>query len=135
MGAQDIRQLPVVTRDDGRHPIGLLRRSDIVRAYSQALLDRLEVQAQRPILGSDLEGTRVVEIPVPSGSVLAGRTIADLQLPVDTLVVAVERKAQTLIPRGDTRLQEGDCLQVLVRDQAIAALHEHITGLRRPAAA
>lgn len=132
MGVQDIGQLPVVARGDGRRPIGLLRRGDVVRAYSQAMLDRLEHQTQRPILRSDLQGMRVVELSVASGSPLAGRTVAELRLPLDTLVVAIIRGADTLMPRGDTQLQKNDCVQILVRDSAIAKLHEHLAEVDGP---
>jgi CIC family chloride channel protein len=59
MGVQDIGQLAVVARGDLTRPVGLLRRADVVRAYSQAMLERLEHQAQRPIVRGDLQGTRI----------------------------------------------------------------------------
>ena len=132
MGARDVGQLPVVARGNLLRVIGMLGRSDIVRAYSHAMVDRIQSQTQRPILPSDLRGTRIVEVPVESGNVLVGRTIAQLQLPPDTLVVSIVRKAETVIPRGDTSLQDGDALQILVRDEAIAALHEHLASLQQP---
>ena len=48
--------------------------------------------------------------------------------PADALVVAVERESETVIPRGDTQLRAGDCIQVLVRDKAIVDLHEHLAS-------
>ena len=48
------------------------------------------------------------------------------------LVVAIERQNQTFVPRGDSELRNGDCLQILVRDDAIAALHEHLANARGP---
>ena len=132
MGARDVGQLPVVARGNLLRVIGMLGRSDIVRAYSHAMVDRIQSQTQRPILPSDLRGTRIVEVPVESGNVLVGRTIAQLQLPPDTLVVSIVRKSETVIPRGDTSLQDGDALQILVRDEAIAALHEHLASLQQP---
>jgi CIC family chloride channel protein len=137
MGARDVGQLPVVTRSDPGHVIGMLRRSDIVRAYSQAMLDRLESETHKPALPSDLRGTRLVEVPVESGGVLVDRSIGQLRLPPGSLVVTIQRGAETIIPRGDTRLQAHDCLQILVHDNAIVSLHEHLAALgptRRSAA-
>jgi Trk K+ transport system NAD-binding subunit len=132
MGIRDFGQLPVVARGEPGRVIGMLRRADIVRAYSSAMVDRIESQTHRPIVPSDLRGTRVVEVPVEPSSVLAGQTLNRLQLPPDTLVVAIQRGSETIIPRGDTRLGEGDCLQILVHDDAIASLHEHLASLTKP---
>ena len=64
MGARDVGQLPVVARGNLLRVIGMLGRSDILRAYSHAMLDGIQSQTQRPILPSDLRGTRIVEVPV-----------------------------------------------------------------------
>ena len=40
MGRQDVGRLPVVSRDNPRHLLGLLRRADLVRAYDAALARR-----------------------------------------------------------------------------------------------
>ena len=94
--------------------------------------DRLETQVHRPVLPGEFRGTRIVEVTVDSSGPLAGSTLAQLRLPPDMLVVAIERQSQTIIPRGDSELQNGDCLQILVRDDAIAALHEHLANVRAP---
>ena len=128
---------PCGCQSSSSHVIGMLRRSDIVRAYSQAMLNRLESETHKPALPSDLRGTRIVEVPVESGGALEDRSIAELQLPPVSLVVTVQRGAETIIPRGDTRLQPRDCLQILVHEDAIATLHEHLASLsptRRSAA-
>lgn len=133
MGVRDLGQLPVVARGAPGKVIGLVRRGDVVRAYSHAMLDRLETQRQRPIPPSELRGTRIVEVSVDSSSPLPGISVAQLRLPPDTLVVGVVRGSQTLIPRGDTQLKNDDRLQILVRDDAIVALHEHLAALPRMA--
>ena len=132
MGDRDVGQLPVVARSNLLRVIGMLGRSDIVRAYSHAMLDRIETQRHRPTLPSDLRGTRIVEVPVECGSVLVGQTIAELHLPTDTLVVSIVRTSEAVIPRGDTVLRDGDALQILVRDEAITLLHEHLASLHKP---
>jgi Trk K+ transport system NAD-binding subunit len=90
--------------------------------------DRLETQVHRRVLPSEFRGTRIVEVPVDASGPLAGSTLAQLRLPPHTLVVAIERQSQTIIPRGDSELRNGDRLQILVRDDAIAALHEHLAN-------
>jgi CIC family chloride channel protein len=132
MGMRDVGQVPVVARSDPGHVIGLLRRSDVVRAYSQAMLTRIESQTHKPALPSDLRDTRIVEVPVESGGVLDGRTVAQLQLPPETLVVTVQRGDATIIPRGETPLRADDRLQILVRQDEIDSLHEHLASLSTP---
>jgi hypothetical protein len=129
MGVRNLGQVPVVPRTNPLHPIGMLRRADILRAYSHAMLDRLETQHQRPILPRELRGTRIVEVAVPPGGPLAGRSLATLRLPSNALVIAVERGQKTVIPRGNTQLLGGDHLMILVQNDAVAQLHEHLAAI------
>ena len=107
----------------------MLRRGDVRRAYRHAMLQRVESQTHRPVLPSDLRGTRLVELTLQSGNALVGKSLVELHLPPETLVVAIERQSETIIPRGDTRLEDADRLQILVRDDRIAELHEHLLAL------
>src|SRR5699024_10937579 len=116
MGVRDIGQLPVVERSSPGHPIGLLRRNDIVRAYSQAMLKRMEHERKGPVQPSELRGTQIVEAVIGAKSPLAGFRIAELQLPDTALIIAVEREGQTVIPHGQTELVRGDRLMLLVRN-------------------
>ena len=128
MGVQDLGQLPVVERSSPRVPIGILRRVDVIRAYSKSMIGRIETQRQRPVLPQELRGTRFVEVKVEPGTVLAGRRLAELKLPPDTLVVAVERGQETVVPRGSTQLLAGDRVLIHVRDEAVAELHERLAA-------
>jgi chloride channel protein, CIC family len=128
MGGRDLGQLPVVSRANPALPIGLLRRDDIVRAYSRAMLSRLEAQRQRPLPPRELRGTQIVEITVNPGSRLTGCTVAVLKLPAHALVITVLRGQQTIIPHGETRLLAGDRLQILVQQDAVGELHEYLAA-------
>ncbi len=96
MGVHDIGQVPVVARAEPTRVIGMLRRSDVVRAYTQAMLGRLESQVHRPIRPRELRGTRIVELTVGGGWLVAGLTLGDLHLPPDTLVVAIQRHTEKI---------------------------------------
>ena len=50
----------------------------------------------------------LVEVRLPEASPCRDRTIRDLDLPADTVIVSVIRSGKLLIPRGDTRLEAGD---------------------------
>lgn len=55
----------------------------------------------------------LVEGEVHEGSPLGGKTLAEAHLPEDIVIVAVLRGNQTLLARGQTRIQTGDRLVAL----------------------
>nr|WP_277998749.1 TrkA C-terminal domain-containing protein [Moorella sulfitireducens] len=66
----------------------------------------------------------VVEAVVESMAPACGRRVQDLDLPGDCLLVTIRRGAREIIPRGNTRLLEGDHLTVIVPENRAAAINE-----------
>lgn len=64
-----------------------------------------------------------VEVTKP----LAGRTVQDLTIPGESLVHAVVRRGQAMVPRPDTRLEVGDVLHITVAARAVANLERLLT--------
>ena len=64
----------------------------------------------------------ILELAVKNGSVMDGNYIKNIEWPKYSLVVNLKRGDSELIPEGDTRLQAGDYLYILVNDKEIAAL-------------
>jgi trk system potassium uptake protein TrkA len=67
----------------------------------------------------------IVEAEVHPGCVAAGQTLRDLELPQNTLVMAVEREGNVTIPNGDTTLHVGDSVTLFTLEhnrQAIRRL-------------
>lgn len=60
-----------------------------------------------------------IEFEIPHGSSLIGRTIFDLKLPDDVLVVLVHRDDEDFIPKGSTVILEEDRLVCLVNRNVI----------------
>jgi CIC family chloride channel protein len=115
LSTRDIGRLPVVSRNNPKKLVGLVRRSDIVRAYQQAIMRRVEVQQRRERLKlGKLTGTEFVELEVLPGSALIGRAISDLALPHDCVIVSVLRGRRVLIAHGDTVFEAGDRVTALV---------------------
>jgi CIC family chloride channel protein len=114
LGTRDVGRLPVVSRDDPHRLLGLIRRSDIVRAYRVGIGRRLDLQerADRLRLGR-LTGTEFVEIHVERGSPLAGRQVRELTLPEDCLLTTARRGDKVILLHGDTRIQEDDQIVAL----------------------
>jgi H+/Cl- antiporter ClcA len=63
--------------------------------------------------GSEKKPERlIIEIVVPFGCDLAHKTLRELEAPEDVLFVAIRRKGQDIIPRGDTLIEEEDLLLI-----------------------
>lgn len=63
-------------------------------------------------------GAEVVEFVVQPGYAAAGRLVRELGLPRDALLNVIIRGEQAIPPRGSTRIEPGDHLHVLVRQEA-----------------
>jgi len=115
LGTRDVGRLPVVSRKDPYHLVGVVRRHDIIRAYQRAILRRMEMQQRRERLWlGKIGGTEFVELAVAAQSPLAGQAIRDLILPHDCVIVSVRRGRQVIIPHGDTVFEVGDKVTALV---------------------
>jgi CIC family chloride channel protein len=123
MSTRDIGRLPVVDRGDPTRLIGLLRRVNVIRAYDVALTRRaaLRHQAHQLRLGA-VAGIEVVEFAVEVGSPIAGLRISQVTWPRDSMVATLRRGRRLLIPHGDTLLQPGDVLAVVVEDASVPAV-------------
>lgn len=58
-------------------------------------------------------GTVFVDLLVAEGSPAAGKRVRELDLPPDCILVSVRRRSHSLIPRGNTILQQGDRVVVV----------------------
>lgn len=126
MGQYDYGQLPVVDSLDHTKVIGMLRRSDIVHAYSATLMNRLDHQREHHHQLQDIRETRLVEFEIPAEHPMIGHQIRDLHLTPDAVIIAIDRNNTTIIPRGHTELRARDRLQILARESHIDALWEQL---------
>ena len=62
-------------------------------------------------------GAEVVEVPVHEDDAIAGRRVRDLGLPRDALVNVIVRGEEAIPPRGSTRIEAGDRLHLLIRQE------------------
>jgi len=116
--SRDVAALPVTDPLDPSRVIGILRRRDIIWAYQTARRDRPEFAARIDRLRESLTGARVFEAVIGPDSPAANREVRALDLPQESLLVAVRRDERTLIPHGDTILRPGDQVVALAeRDQ------------------
>jgi trk system potassium uptake protein TrkA len=67
---------------------------------------------------------RLVRICIPEASSAANRTLAELTMPRNSVLVAIEREGveEMLIPTGDTQLRAGDRIVAVVKNGAAEKL-------------
>jgi chloride channel protein, CIC family len=125
MSLRDIGRLPVVDREDPCRMVGVLRRTDLVRAYDVALTRRtaLRHRSQRAKLGAvSGETVAVEEYVIEAAAPCDGQAIKDISWPRDCVIASLRRGRRVLIPHGDTVLRAGDTLVIVVEDSARAGV-------------
>lgn len=118
---RDVGRLPVVSRDDPRKLLGLLRRSDVIRAYNIALTRRaaLRHRVQQVRLGAvSGEEVSVTELLVEQGAPCSGKKVSEIPWPEDCILASLRRGQKFLIPHGDTVIQPGDVLVAVAEGDA-----------------
>lgn len=115
LSVRDIGRLPVIARDNPRHLLGVLRRSAMIRAYDLALTRRaaLRHKAQQVRLGA-VNGVNVEEIVIEGNAPCVGRRISDVSWPHECVIATLRRGRDLVLPHGDTVIQMGDVLTVVV---------------------
>ncbi len=126
LGRLGVGRLPVVSREDPRKLLGIVRRDDILRAYNLALTRRAELQHRAAQLSlRRVDGTEFVEISVTPDAGCVGRTVRELSrvLPADAVLVSIRRRSgQVVIPHGDTVIQAGDRITCFASSTAASSL-------------
>jgi cell volume regulation protein A len=92
----------------------------------ETLASRLRLTTSEPALPRPLAetgtirrlGAEVLEYPIAPDDAIAGARVRDLALPRDAVVNVIVRGDEAIPPRGSTRLQPGDRLHVLVRQES-----------------
>jgi chloride channel protein, CIC family len=126
MSQRDLGRLPVVAREDTHRLIGMLSRSDVIRAYDIALTRRAAVRhtAHQVRLGAiNPDGVSMLEITIAPGAPCDGRLMKSVSWPHDCIIASLRRGRHVIIPRGDTLLKGGDVLVAVfdekIRDEVI----------------
>lgn len=131
LGIRGINKMPVVKREDPERVIGVIRRSDIVKAYNVALVRKAKGQFQEDSVHlRRVDGTEFIELVIGPESRAVQQKIADLgsELPHDCVLVSIRRHGNIFIPHGDTVLQPGDAVTVFVRRDEEDCLRDCLLG-------
>lgn len=92
---------------------GILRRSDITQAYAASIENRSASMRRRRVTRVTGDDVRYLELRVARHSAVEGHELSEVRLTEDAVVIAIRHDGVTMIPRGHTRLAEGDRVTVL----------------------
>jgi CIC family chloride channel protein len=125
-GIRGVGRLPVVSRQSPDILLGLIRRSDIIRAYNLALVRRSDVQKSTKGIPQVMDEAGFVELTLTSGDGIKGRKVKDVAscMPQESILISINRDGKVIVPHGDTELEEGDLVTAFVREEDIEDLHQ-----------
>ncbi len=92
----------------------------------------MKIRQRHPIEFAPMEGINadLVDFIVPYNSAVIGKSIVELGLPQDTLVVLIGRDDEYIVPSGGTVLQEGDTLLVLASAENLPEVRASLQSLK-----
>lgn len=96
----------------------------VTPVYDMLLEDIIQSRGQA--LTNESEGKTVIEMAVHLGSQIDGKTLSEVSLPEDCLIVAIVRGNEEILPRGQTKIMMGDLLHVMVGQDQESALRERL---------
>ena len=108
----DVRQLPVVAQDDESRLMGMLTQRDLLREIAQPS-DRESGQRTAPAPVRRLVGAVEIEARVEPGSQAESSMVSQLPLPESSVITAIHRRGEVVIPRGNVKLEANDLAVVL----------------------
>jgi len=133
LSIRDVGRLPVLENRDSHKLVGLIRRSDIVRAYNLAIMDRSHHQYKSEILKlGKLDDATFLHLVIPQEAMVIGMRVNQIELPEECLIVSVQRGNKQYVVHGHTVLQAGDRITVftkqdfssIVRDKFLEVIPE-----------
>ena len=127
MSFRGIGRLPVVSRDDTSHLLGVIRRDDIIRAYKIAMTRRAEIQHQTKRI-QNIDGTEYVDLQLIEGDNAVGESVNDLAklIPEEFVLVSIKRNGKVIIPHGATLFQAGDYITAFIQSRDAELLYRYM---------
>ncbi len=125
MAPRDISRLPVVSRENPRQLLGMVRRNDIVRAYEVGATRQEEgkLQSSHSYI-KEVSGFGTIEMRIESGSVSAGKKLSEIPWPRQAVVASIKRGKKSIIPRGDLVLEAGDEISLLAEQDVTSEVRK-----------
>ncbi len=128
LGIRDVNRIPVVEKGS-LVPIGIVRRNDVVRAYNHALARRGQELQRAESLGlGQVEELSLFQVRIRDDSPAAGRSVSELALPEDCLIVSLRRGDAQSVARGSTVLEPDDVVTLVGRQATVSDTRRRLVG-------
>jgi CIC family chloride channel protein len=132
LGQRGLGRLPVVSRDDSNHLVGMIRRADIISAYKLAVARRAEIQHKTThIMTQSPDGTEFIEVTLSADSYAVGKNVKKIasSFPDECILVSIQRSGVVFIPHGNTTFEQGDHITAFVlSDHLEMLIHNLMSG-------
>ncbi len=116
MAPRDLARLPVVSRSSKGQLLGLISRSDILRAYDVGIVRKQRGQLlESQITLRRAQHNDFTEFRLKAGHYAVGKKLNELKLSESINVVSVDREGVLHIPRGHTYFAIGDIITLFGR--------------------
>ncbi|MFQ5744424.1 MAG: chloride channel protein [Acidobacteriota bacterium] len=129
LGIRGVGRLPVLEREGSKRVVGVIRRTDIVRAYNHAITKRAQHLQKAEEHGlSQSPDMRLIDLEVLANSPAAGIQVREIALPEESLILSLQRGDEQHVVRGDTVLRAGDKITVFAGRDVAAIVRERLLG-------
>jgi len=93
---------------------------------------KTELESRIPIEMTDSVKTNndLLDLIIPQNSAVAGKSLAELSLPPESLITVIYRDNDYVVPSGGSVLEEGDTILVLVNKDNIGVVKKIFTQLK-----
>lgn len=114
--------------------------SALVQGWSIPLVAKIfkvkgktEIKSHLPLEMTDSIKTNndLLDIIIPQNSMVIGKTLAELNLPTESLITVIYRDNEYVVPSGSSTLEEGDTILVLVNKDNITIVRNIFTKLNK----
>jgi CIC family chloride channel protein len=113
MAPRDLARLPVISRSEKGKLLGLISRSDILRAYDVAIVRKQRGQLlEEDIALRRVQNNKFSDFRIRTGQNAVGKQLQDLKLPLSIKIVSLDREGSVHIPRGNTFFHTGDIISL-----------------------
>jgi trk system potassium uptake protein TrkA len=98
-------------------------------AIIQQVIEReLPTVRIKTLLSLQAGAFQILEYPLDATSPATGRTVREINLPQESNLIAILRGDMMVVPRGDTKLSDGDVIVALVNTEDEAELRLALLG-------
>lgn len=110
------------------HQMGVDIHLNQANLMSQMIIENMDLDNIETLMKLAKGDYSIVKVKVTAQSKAKNKPVKDLELPTRSLLIAINRIDQVILPKGDIRILEDDEIMVLVHDQdqdALVALFQH----------